>query len=124
MPRFVVLHHDCPGDRPRPSHWDLMLEADGVLRTWALARMPDAVTEQFVERLPDHRLAYLDYEGPVSGNRGAVTRWDSGEFRWLADSPLHVEVELAGERLHGVVTLACESTEDQRWRFSFASASR
>ena len=40
MARFVLLYHDCPNDHPRPSHYDLMLEANGALRTWAIAALP------------------------------------------------------------------------------------
>ena len=38
MRRFVVLHHRLPAESPRATHWDFMIEDDGVLRTWALAR--------------------------------------------------------------------------------------
>src|SRR5687768_6367400 len=40
MPRFVLLYHECPPDYVRESHWDFMLEAAGVLRTWAVAKLP------------------------------------------------------------------------------------
>ncbi|MBX9791968.1 MAG: hypothetical protein K2Y37_23845 [Pirellulales bacterium] len=124
MPRFVALYHDCPDDRPRPSHWDFMLEADGVLRTWALERAPDSAADQIAEQLPDHRIAYLDYEGPVSGDRGEVTRWDAGEYRWLTNEPATVVIDVVGRRLRGVVTLTCASAQLQRWRFSLVPASR
>lgn len=71
--RFVILTHDHPFD-----HWDLMLEAGGVLRTWRLLCEPAPDRIIGAEPLPDHRLHYLDYEGPVSGDRGTVTRWDAG----------------------------------------------
>jgi hypothetical protein len=101
-----------------------MLEVDGALRTWALERLPDATADQTAEQLPDHRIAYLDYEGPVSGDRGQVTRWDAGEFRWLAEEPRRMAVELSGARLHGVVTLERDSTDAQRWRCWFSPGSR
>ena len=71
MPRFVILTHDHPH-----LHWDFMLEADGVLKTWRLQDepLPGRKFETPAEPLPDHRIAYLDYEGPVSNNRGIVTR--------------------------------------------------
>ena len=52
-----------------------MLEAGDVLKTWALPQPPQPGVEMECTALADHRLAYLDYEGPLSGNRGAVTRW-------------------------------------------------
>jgi hypothetical protein len=75
MPRYVILTHDHPF-----PHWDFMLEAEGVLRTWRLLAEPAARQSVPAERLADHRLAYLDYEGPVSGGRGSVARWDHGTY--------------------------------------------
>src|SRR4051794_23553598 len=63
MPRFVLLRHETPAGSERPTHFDLMLEHNGVLRTWALSGLPAAGEPLLAEQLPDHRLAYLDYEG-------------------------------------------------------------
>lgn len=100
MPRFVVLEHDHPH-----LHWDLMLERGGALWTWRLPRLPEAGTPLDADRLADHRLAYLDYEGPVSGGRGRVVRRERGELTWLACEEGRVEARLEGERLRGVVRL-------------------
>ncbi|MFV2069221.1 MAG: DNA polymerase ligase N-terminal domain-containing protein [Pirellulales bacterium] len=105
MPRFVILHHDCPDDRPRPTHWDLLLEADGQLLAWALEEPPDRSEEIVADRLPDHRLEYLDYEGPVSGGRGNVSRWDHGVYTVVEQRTDLLAVDLVGEKLHGRVTL-------------------
>lgn len=78
MPRYVILTHDHPF-----PHWDLMLEDGGVLRTWRLLAEPAAGQVVRAEQLADHRLAYLDYEGPVSGGRGSVARWDHGTYEQL-----------------------------------------
>ena len=74
MPRFVILQHETDAG----SHYDLMLEVGGVLKTWSLSEPPEADREVACKSLPDHRLAYLDYEGPISGGRGSVTRLGSG----------------------------------------------
>jgi hypothetical protein len=100
MPRFVILEHDHP-----ELHWDFMLEADGMLRTWRLASPPAPGRACAAHRLPDHRLAYLEYEGPISGSRGNVRRLERGIFDWLQDSPNGIAVRLTGERLRGVVRL-------------------
>ena len=76
MPRFVVLRHDSP----EGMHYNLMLEVGGVLRTWSLPEPPVAGVELECRLLADHRLAYLDYKGPISGGRGTVTRWDRGTY--------------------------------------------
>lgn len=96
VPRYAILAHDWP-----QPHWDLFLETGKVLRAWRLLAepLPGAVVP--AEPAADHRLMYLDYEGPVSGDRGTVTRWDAGAFEWVRDEPGHAEVELAGGRLRG-----------------------
>ena len=80
--RFVVLRHEMPAEGERPTHWDFMLETPSGLRTWALERSQPTEIRSRPEALPDHRAEYLTYEGPVSGDRGAVTQWDAGNFRW------------------------------------------
>ena len=101
MPRFVILEHDHP-----QLHWDLMLEAGDALRTWRLHAPPEpgriiAATPSF-----DHRLAYLDYEGPVSGGRGTVKRWDAGTFAWESETETELVVQLHGRRIAGRGVLA------------------
>jgi hypothetical protein len=120
MPRFVVLRHELPATGARASHWDLMFEADGALRTWAIEQDLRSVRDQPAEALALHRLAYLDYEGPVSGDRGTVTRWDRGEFAIDEDKPGRFVARVAGERLQGRITLA-QDPADHSWRVSFAA---
>jgi hypothetical protein len=113
MPRFVFLRHECPPTFGKPSHWDLMLERDGVLLTWSLPELPAAwdgesgVGVELIDmtRLADHRLAYLDYEGPISGDRGAVTRHDRGEYEVLSDANGVLRVRLRGTRCDDVIEL-------------------
>jgi DNA polymerase ligase (LigD)-like protein len=100
MSRFVVLTHDHP-----KLHWDFMLEREGVLRTWRLAQPPDTQGVIRAEALPDHRIAYLDYEGPVSRNRGTVQRWDAGTYETVKSTRQGLAVDLAGEKLAGVIAL-------------------
>ncbi len=100
MPRFVVLTHDHPF-----LHWDLMLEQADALRTWRLKQPPDTQGPIAAEALPDHRLAYLDYEGPVSGDRGTVTRWDAGTYEMLESTSNRIVVHFAGKKLVGVAPL-------------------
>jgi hypothetical protein len=73
--RYVVLRHEGIDD----PHFDLMLEMapGGPLATWRAPHWPPSYGDYFV-RLPDHRNSYLEYEGPVSGNRGHVARCAAG----------------------------------------------
>src|SRR5581483_7197270 len=100
MPRYVILEHDHP-----ERHWDFMLEAGEILRTWRLSSPPAPGQTVVAEASFDHRRHYLDYEGPVSGGRGRVTRWDAGTFTWQADEPEQVVVVLQGNRLKATAVL-------------------
>lgn len=71
------------------------------------------------EVLPDHRPVYLDYEGPVSGERGTVIRWDTGEYAGDLDGA-KLSLQFQGERLRGTVTL--EDLGPTGWRFRYKSA--
>jgi hypothetical protein len=115
VPRFVVLEHVWNG-----KHWDFMLESGDVLRTWAIDRPIVAGQELPAKALLDHRRAYLDYEGEVSGQRGHVRRVDWGTYRPILWSADRVRVELAGCQLVGEVelfALAPESGGTDSWIF-------
>ena len=116
MPRFVVLRHTPPPSADRAAHWDVMFEQDDVLRTWAVESVPDAAAEQPAAALADHRSAYLDYEGPVSGNRGEVVRWDAGTFELLSDAADEFSVRVVGRRLYGIVRL---HRDGAAWRYVY-----
>ena len=122
MPRFVLLEHDHP-----VLHWDLMLECGDALRTWRLERVPTVAATIPAEPLPDHRIAYLEYQGPVSGDRGVVKRVDAGEFTQTGlDSDVVdrevIELQLAGTRLRGLATI-CSETRTLQWQPSSAEES-
>jgi hypothetical protein len=112
MPHFVILEHDHP-----VLHWDLMLEADGVLQTWRLERAPEEPGGTInATALGDHRSAYLDYEGPVSGGRGIVRRWDAGTFdEEPASTPDARRLTFHGKRVQGSVMLT--RIEGMAWLF-------
>ena len=118
MPRYVVLRHDSP----RGLHWDLMFEHGAVLKTWALPQPPAADVALTAEALPDHRMHYLDYEGPITGDRGVVTRYDAGECQIVQASATRWQALLSGGRLHGRATLVQDSVNHALWRFRFQEA--
>src|SRR5579875_3038567 len=112
MARFIILEHDHP-----VLHWDFMLEAGEALQTWRLNEPPRPRTTVEAARIFDHRLFYLDYEGPVRGDRGRVTRWDGGTFAWETREERRVVVRLVGQRLRGVMRLEGEGGDV--WRAWF-----
>ena len=116
MPRFVILHHRTPPGAARGTHYDLMLEWGATLRTWAIEQPPSLLPVQLAEPLADHRAAYLDYEGPVSNNRGDVTRWDEGSYELITAEALQLVVELHGRRLRGTLQLLRHLPQEEKWQ--------
>lgn len=106
-PRFVILQHDYPS-----LHFDLMLEEAESLRTWRLPTPPQAgITIKGEVSFP-HRLAYLDYEGPVGGGRGQVLCWDRGIYTVVSASDALVEVHCQGQKLRGTLYLLHRAGND------------
>ncbi len=107
---YVVQMHAA-----RRLHWDLRLEIDGVLRSWAVPRGPsfDPAVKRLAVMTEDHPLEYIDFEGVIpEGNygAGAMIVWDRGV--WVAKEPLaeglakgKLLFELRGHKLRGVWTL-------------------
>ncbi|MBA2515654.1 MAG: hypothetical protein H0V26_15220, partial [Solirubrobacterales bacterium] len=101
QPRFVVQEHSA-----RAMHWDLRLERDGVLASWAVPRgiPPDPARNHLAVRTEDHPLEYLDFEGDIpAGNYGAGTMrvFDRGTYEVHKFSDREVMVTFHGERVHG-----------------------
>ncbi|HEX5225772.1 MAG TPA: DNA ligase D [Solirubrobacteraceae bacterium] len=99
-PRFVIHEHSA-----RRLHWDLRLERNGALASWALPKgMPDAPGDnRFAAATEDHPLEYLGFHGEIpKGNYGAgtMTIWDTGTYETLKWEPRKVEVLLHGERVN------------------------
>lgn len=121
MPRFVILRHEPSVSGGKPLHWDFMLESGDVLRTWSLESEPQPSCVLFAEELAAHRKDYLDYEGPISGDRGFVQQWDAGTYEVTREGPAELRVQLRGRLLSGEASLARESENPQRWIFTMRS---
>ncbi len=120
MPRYVILKHDSP----RGLHWDLLLETAGLLCTWAIPWPPDTPDDLPAQKLPDHRRIYLEYEGPISGNRGTVTRWDAGEYLILRRTEGLLELEVRGLRWRGTVRLIRSGPGSDTWTHRYVADAR
>ncbi len=118
MFRYVILTHDHPF-----PHWDLLLEWGETCRTWRLLEEPAPGKTVAAEILPDHRRHYLDYEGPVSGGRGRVTRWDGGTYRVDEDRQVPqggFAIQLQGQKEFTVAVLR-QGEEGICWMFQPAN---
>jgi bifunctional non-homologous end joining protein LigD len=104
--RFCVQKHDA-----RRLHYDLRLELEGVLKSWAVTRGPSLVPgeKRLAVHTEDHPLEYLAFEGVIpQGEYGGGTMivWDQGRWAPLADphkgyAKGHLDFSLEGERLKG-----------------------
>ena len=121
-PRFVVQKHWA-----RNMHYDLRLELDGALKSWAVPKGPSTRVEEkrLAVHVEDHPLEYGDFEGVIpSGNYGAgsVIVWDRGSFRsFKPEDPLEqyargkLELELNGFKLRGRWTLVRMGKKEKEW---------
>ncbi len=120
---FVVQQHAA-----RRMHWDLRLEADGVLASWAVPKGPtfDATEKRLAVRTEDHPLAYSDFEGVIpEGNygAGAMIVWDRGRYRSIdGNSPAEgidvgkLDLVLDGHKLSGRFALVrTKRGEGKHW---------
>jgi bifunctional non-homologous end joining protein LigD len=117
---FVVHQHAA-----RRLHFDLRLEMEGVLRSWAVPKEPsyDTAEKRLAVHVEDHPLEYGDFEGMIpAGNygAGAVIVWDRGEWLPVGD-PLaglaegKLLFELKGYKLHGMWTLVKLKKSEKDW---------
>jgi bifunctional non-homologous end joining protein LigD len=101
LPRFVVQEHHA-----RRLHWDLRLEHDGVLVSWAVPRgiPPDPRRNHLAVRTEDHPLEYLEFQGDIpAGQYGAGTMaiWDRGTYEVHKFRDDEVMATFHGERVRG-----------------------
>jgi len=89
--RYVVLRHEGIPD----AHFDLMFETEpgSMLQTWRLTDWPVRSVEP-ATRIRDHRRAFLDFQGDLTGGRGMVIRIDEGTCT-LHQANGRVELKLA-----------------------------
>src|SRR6476661_3984007 len=104
---FVVQEHHTPRGRTGERvHWDLRLERDGVLKSWAVPKGPP--TEPGPNRLAvpteDHPLEYASFSGTISAGEyggGEVSIWDAGRYTCEKWDDRHIIVTFDGRRLAG-----------------------
>jgi bifunctional non-homologous end joining protein LigD len=105
--RFIVQKHEATR-----LHWDLRLEADGVLKSWAVTKgpSPDPDVKRLAVRTEDHPMAYADFEGAIPQEEyggGTVMLWDRGTWdpvpgkSWKDLEKGHLHFVLHGERMKG-----------------------
>ena len=104
---FIVQKHDATR-----LHWDLRLEVDGVLKSWAVTKgpSPDPDIKRFAVRTEDHPMSYAEFEGTIPKGEyggGTVMLWDRGSWAPIKGKSAkdidegHLHFCLEGERMRG-----------------------
>jgi bifunctional non-homologous end joining protein LigD len=111
--RFVVHEH-----KATRLHWDLRLEKDGVLKSWAVPKGPpeDKAVKRLAVQVEDHELSYINFQGTIpDGEYGAgiVKIWDKGTYSLESETSKRIVLECRGKRLRGRYSLV--HLKDKQW---------
>jgi len=113
---FVVQEHHS-----RRLHYDLRLEKDGVLKSWAVPKgIPESTDQKrLAVETEDHPIEYADFEGTIPKGQygaGTVKIWDKGAYEIKVWDESIVEFTLKGQRLRGrYVLVRLKKAGDKNW---------
>jgi len=98
---YVVQEHQATH-----LHWDLRLEHEGVLKSWAVPKEPPVVPgiRRLAVAVEDHPLEYADFAGVIPEGQygsGEVKIWDRGTYRPISIKEEKWVLEIHGEKLQG-----------------------
>lgn len=113
---YVVQKHEATH-----LHYDLRLEMDGVLKSWAIPKEPPTVVgvRRLAVQVDDHAIDYAHFEGTIpEGEYGAgkVEIWDKGTYKMTSRKEDKLIVEINGAKLKGVYVLL-RFKEQKNWLF-------
>jgi len=120
--RFVVHQHGA-----RNLHYDLRLEMDGVLKSWAVPKGPSfhAEEKRLAVHVEDHPIEYGEFEGVIPKDNygaGSVIIWDHGSYRLVKPGDAmeqlgrgKLEIEFCGYKMRGLWTLVRMAKKDKEW---------
>lgn len=116
---YVIHKHQA-----KHLHWDLRLEMNGVLRSWAVPKEPPMVPglKRLAVQVEDHPLDYAGFEGNIpKGEYGAgkVEIWDRGSFDIIEQTEDKLVVNIKGRKLRGgyVLLRLKKPNADRNWLF-------
>ena len=116
--KYVIQEHNASH-----LHWDLRLEIEGVLKSWALPKQPPR--RKHLKRLAisveDHPLNYEKFEGEITEGygKGSVKIWDFGTYELIDKNNERIEFEIFGKQLRGkyVLVNAKMGGDKKNWLF-------
>jgi len=118
--RFVIHEHHATN-----LHFDLRLEIDGVLKSWAVPKglSLNPNHKRLAIEVPDHSLSYINFEGTISEGSygaGAVVVWDSGDYSTIGDAATQLKngrlnFVFHGKKLRGGFSLVQMKDRKGQW---------
>ncbi|OUJ18487.1 ATP-dependent DNA ligase 3'-phosphoesterase domain [Methanonatronarchaeum thermophilum] len=102
---YSIQKHDAS-----TLHYDLRLEKEGVLKSWAIPKGPstDPSTKRLAIETEDHEKGYAFFEGEIEEGRygaGEVTVWDKGSYKPIKWETNEIIIDIDGEKLNGKYVL-------------------
>lgn len=106
-------------------HWDLRLEMNGTLKSWAVPKQPPKAkgTKRLAIQVEDHPIEYAKFKGTIpEGNYGAgkVEIWDSGTYELIEKDSKKIEIKIFGKKLKGnyvLVKTSYGNKPEKSWLF-------
>lgn len=116
-PVYVIQEHHA-----KRLHWDLRLELEDTLKSWALPKIPptEINEKRLAVQVPDHPIEYALFEGEIpegSYGAGKVTIWDKGTFELLEKETGKIIVNIKGKKLKGKYCLIHFRPTEKNWLF-------
>ena len=102
-------------------HFDLRLEMDGVLKSWAIPKEPPTspAVKRLAVQVEDHSVDYASFEGTIAEGEygaGTVEIWDKGTYKLIDRKEDKLIVEIDGAKLSGVYVLV-RFKDKKNWLF-------
>ena len=112
--KLFVIHEHSTADG---THWDLMLETENALETFRLDTSPQQILQRCAnaQKIQDHPLKFLTYEGPVQNGKASVKIVDSGTYTILHQTSEKNDIHLTGKILNGRFALTLISNDKRNF---------
>jgi len=120
-PIYIIQQHNATR-----LHWDLRLEIDNTLKSWALPKNPptEIGTKRLAVETQDHPIEYAAFEGTIpegSYGAGEVKIWDKGTFTMIESDTDKLIIDIHAKQLNGTYALIKthfrDSTSENTWLF-------
>ena len=113
---YVIQKHDSSH-----LHYDLRLEMDGVLKSWALPKEPPLKPhiKRLAVQVEDHDLKHANFEGEIKEGygKGTVKIWDKGTYELVKQKPGEFVIKIHGKKIKGQYVLLQFEKEKKNWLF-------